>query len=196
MQRVVFGVSGASGMALARSVLHAYTTLSDVEIHLIVSDASKQTMLAECHRELHLEKYATKSWPAMDFSAPPASGSWQAAGMIICPCSMHTLGAIANGCGTNLIHRSADVTLKERRPLVVAVRETPYSLVHLRNMTALTEAGGIVMPFVPAFYSDANDFEAVARQFAGRMLDLLRLPHELCNRWREDYSGRAKDRKN
>ncbi|MBD5608098.1 MAG: UbiX family flavin prenyltransferase, partial [Desulfovibrio sp.] len=108
------------------------------------------------------------------------------AGMIVCPCSMSSLAAIATGVGSNLIHRAADVALKERRPLVLAIRETPYNLTHIRNMLAATEAGAIIMPFSPAFYTGDQSLSDLARQFAGRMLDQLRLPHALCRRWGED----------
>ncbi|MDE5832481.1 MAG: phenolic acid decarboxylase subunit B, partial [Desulfovibrio sp.] len=102
------------------------------------------------------------------------------------PCSMSSLAAIATGAGTNLIHRAADVALKERRPLILAIRETPYSLIHIRNMLAATEAGATIMPFNPAYYSGDDTLEGLARQFAGRLLDQLRLPHNLCRRWGEN----------
>lgn len=118
-----------------------------------------------------------------DMSAAPASGAWQNAGMIICPCSMSSLASIASGAGINLIHRSADVTLKERRPLIIAPRETPLNLIHLRNMQSVTRAGATIMPFAPAFYNNTTSFKDMMQYFSGRMLDQLHIEHNLCLRW-------------
>lgn len=180
--RLVFGVSGASGMPLAEAVLAAFASLDNLEIHLIVSRGAAAVMRAEA---ACLELPAHCRHDCDNLAAPPASGSWLHDGMIICPCSMSSLAAIATGTGRNLLHRAADVCLKERRPLIVVARETPLNLIHLRNMTLAAEAGAIIMPFVPAFYTGTNDMDAAMRQFAGRMLDLLRIPHNLCRRWGE-----------
>ncbi len=185
MTRIVFGVSGASGMPLAQNVLGCLACISGLEIHLIVSEAAKCTFQEECGLDASaLAQYASCVYPASDMGAAPASGSWQNCGMIVCPCSMSSLGAIANGVGTTLLHRAADVTLKERRPLLLVARETPLNLVHLRNMCAATEAGAIIMPFVPAFYTGEYSMQAAMRQFTGRMMDLLHIPHSLCKRWK------------
>jgi len=119
-------------------------------------------------------------------AAGPASGSWRHDGMVICPCFMSSLASIATGVGLNLIHRAADVSLKERRPLVLVTREAPLNLIHLKNMQAVTEAGGIVMPFSPAFYTNETDMPMLVRHFTGRMLDMLGIGHSLCARWRDD----------
>lgn len=186
MTRIVFGVSGASGMPLSINVLAMLAGLPGLEIHLIISEAAKCALEAECGLKAHdLGKYAHCLYSAKDMGAAPASGSWPNCGMIVCPCSMSSLAAIAQGVGTTLLHRAADVALKERRPLLLVARETPLSLVHLRNMCAATEAGAIIMPFVPAFYTGENSLEAAMRQFTGRMLDLLHIPHSLCKRWKE-----------
>ncbi len=184
--RLVFGISGASGMALARMALECYSAIHGLEIHLIISPAAKNVMAEEMGLEpSSLSRYAAATYEPDDFGAPMASGSWPCAGMIVCPCSMASLGAIANGCGTNLLHRAADVMLKERRPLVLSCRETPLNLVHLRNMLAAAEAGAIMAPFIPAFYCGDGSMQGAMRQFCGRMLDLLRIPHNLCERWRD-----------
>lgn len=120
-----------------------------------------------------------------DFSAGPASGSWRHDGMIVCPCSMSTLASIASGIGTNLIHRAADVTLKERRSLILVPRETPLSRIHLRNMLAASEAGAVIMPPCPAFYSHPQSIQDILDHTAGRILDQINVPHTLGRRWRE-----------
>lgn len=186
MARIIFGMSGASGMPLALSMLSLYRQISGLEIHLVISTAAETTLAAESGiGRGELEKFAHVAYDCGHLGAPPASGSWICAGMVVCPCSMSSLGAIANGCGTNLLHRAADVTLKERRPLVLVARETPLNLVHLRNMVAATEAGATIMPYAPAFYSGASTFAESFRQFAGRVLDQLKIPHDLCRRWGE-----------
>ena len=169
MHRLVLGISGASGMPLAQAVLENLATVSDLEVHLIIS-----------------ARYAHAVHESSDMAAGPSSGSWHHDGMIICPCSMSSLASIASGAGSNLIHRAADVTLKERRPLVIVARETPLNLIHLKNMQAVTEAGAVVMPFTPAFYTRDTSLEAMMRHFTGRLLDQFRIEHHLCKRWRDD----------
>jgi 4-hydroxy-3-polyprenylbenzoate decarboxylase len=187
MYRIVFGVSGASGMPLARAVLEHFSSIPDLRVHLIISRGAEQVLGAECaDSPLDLGKYAHVVHQASDMDAGPASGSWYHQGMIICPCSMSSLASIATGAGMNLLHRAADVSLKERRPLVVVARETPLSLLHLRNMSALTEAGATIMPFTPAFYVGDCSMAAVMQQFAGRLLDQLHIPHRLCKRWQNN----------
>lgn len=183
--RIVFGVSGASGMPLARTVLEIYATIPEIEIHLVISDAACQTLAAESGLDAgELEKHAFAAYSPASFAATLASGTWPCAGMIICPCSMSTLAAIASGCGTNLIHRAADVALKESRPLILATRETPLNRIHLKNMLTAHDAGATIMPFVPAFYAGDNSLQGAMRQFAGRMLDQLGINNSICARWR------------
>lgn len=183
--RLIFGVSGASGMPLAHAVLQSFATVKNLELHLIVSQCARLTMTCE-NSGANLEAFAARVHASDDLTAPCASGSWLHGGMVICPCSMSSLAAIAHGTGHNLIHRAADVCLKERRKLILAARETPLNLIHLRNMVQVTEAGAIVMPFMPAFYSGENAMPAAMRQFAGRILDMLGIEHNLCVRWGED----------
>lgn len=188
MKRIVFAVSGASGMPLAEAVLASFAKIREIELHLIVSTGARLTIATE-NTTASFDVYATKSYEPDEMTAPFASGSWLHAGMVICPCSMRSLGAIAHGIPQNLIHRAADVCLKERRKLVLVVRETPLNLIHLRNMTQVAEAGAIVMPFMPAFYIGDNTMQATMRQFAGRILDVLGIEHKLCKRWGEENAN-------
>ena len=184
MRRIVIGVSGASGMPLARTLLRSLAALPDLELHLVVSAAADQVLRAECGDDgEELRRCAHRVHAPSDMTAPPASGSWRHEGMIVCPCSMSSLAAIATGVGMNLIHRAADVTLKERRPLLLVVRETPFNRVHLRNMELAAAAGATIMPFMPAFYTPASTLDDMMRHFCGRLLDELRIQHDLYDRW-------------
>lgn len=186
MTRFVVGVSGASGMPLAITLLRALQATSGSEIHLIVSTAARAVLQAECDSDdAPLRALAHVVHDASDFSAPPASGSWQHDGMIICPCSMASLAAIASGAGTNLLHRAADVCLKERRPLILIPRETPLSRIHLSNMLTAQEAGAVIMPFCPAFYGRPETLEQMLEHMTGRILDQVSLAHTLGHRWKE-----------
>ncbi len=184
MKRIVVGVSGASGMPLAVALLTALRGCAGVETHLVVSRAAEQVLAFEsglAGADLHA--LAHVCYAPENMGAAPASGSWQHDGMVICPCSMATLAAVANGMGTNLLHRAADVALKEKRALLLAPRETPLSTVHLRNMVAAHEAGAIIMPPCPGFYSKPETIEDILNHLVGRMLDHLEIEHDLCRRW-------------
>lgn len=183
-KRVVIGVSGASGAALARIVILAFASVASV--HVIVTAGARQTADAEGVDLADALNAATAVYAPDDFTAPPASGSWRHDGMVVCPCSMASLAAIASGAGTNLLHRAADVTLKENLPLALSPRETPLNLAHLRNMVAARELGAIIMPFMPAFYTPGETMAQASRQFAGRLMDQLGFAHGLCHRWGED----------
>lgn len=186
-RRIVFAVSGASGMPLALNALENIFSQTDIELHLVVSKGARLALLEECGLDVvELEKFAHAVHNAEDMAAPLASGSWRHGGMVVCPCSMASLAAIATGAGTNLVHRAADVCLKERLPLVIVPRDTPLSLIHIRNMAAATEAGAIVMPFMPAFYTGDNSMQAAMRHFTGRMLQSLGIPNSLCKGWKEE----------
>ncbi len=187
MHRIVLGISGASGMPLAHALLTQYSIQKNIEIHLIISQGALRVLETEGGASLSdFTSLAHKIYDAHDMGAGPASGSWQHDGMIICPCSMSSLASIAHGIGTTLIHRSADVTLKERRPLVIVPRETPLSSIHLQNMLSLRQNGATIMPFCPAFYTDVTSLEGMMQQFSGRVLDQLHIPHSLCQRWQEN----------
>lgn len=171
-------------MPMAKTILKSFKSVPNLQVHLLISPNSKKVM--EIEGASQAEDFICLADSVHDienFGAPPASGSWLHDGMVICPCSMASLAAIATGAGYNLIHRSADVCLKERRPLILVTRESPLNLVHLRNMTAITEAGGLIMPFSPAFYTRDNSMTGAFKQFAGRILDQLHINHRLCERW-------------
>lgn len=173
-RRLIVGVTGATGAIYAVRLLHALRAAADVESHLVVSSAGAlnlQHELGLSRNELHAMADAVHS--VRDVGATLASGSFKAAGMVVAPCSMRTLGAIAHGLADNLITRAADVTLKERRRLVLLVREAPLNLAHLRNMTAVTEMGGIVFPPMPAFYQRPASIEEMVDHTVARVLDLF-----------------------
>lgn len=185
MKRVVVGISGASGALIPLKLLQQLSTLKDVETHLVVSDAGQQTL----HHELGpngyalLHRLANRSYSVGDIGALIASGSVATAGMIIAPCSMRTLAAIATGHSDSLLTRAADVHLKERRRLILIARETPLHLVHLRNMCSVTEMGAIVMPPVPAFYFKPQSITEVADQIAARAIDLIGIAGKQSESW-------------
>jgi len=171
--RLVVGISGATGIAYGVRVL-ALARAAGWETHLVVTAAAQQTRAYETDLSARdLAGLADVSYRPADVGAAVASGSFRTAGMVVAPCSARTLSAIACGSGDNLLTRAADVTLKERRRLVLLVRETPLHLGHLRAMTAVTEAGGIVMPPVPAFYLRPASVADLVEHTAARALDLL-----------------------
>ena len=180
---LLVGVSGASGMPLALHLLRHCRALPGLSVQLIVSRGAEAVLRAEggtCLGELHA--LADAVFDPDDMAAPPASGSWPHDGMIIAPCSMNTLGALAAGLTANLLQRAAGVCLKERRPLVLVTRESPLSRIHLRNMLALQEAGAVIMPFSPGFYLQPHSLDDMLAHFCGRIFDQLRIDHPL-GRW-------------
>lgn len=180
---LLVGVSGASGMPLALHLLRSCRALPGLSVQLIVSRGAEAVMQAEGGTRLEdLQTLADAVFDPDDMAAPPASGSWPHDGMIIAPCSMNTLGALAAGLTANLLQRAADVCLKERRPLVLVTRESPLSRIHLRNMLALQEAGAVIMPFSPGFYLHPQSLDEMLDQFCGRILDQVRIDHSL-GRW-------------
>ncbi len=182
--RLIVGVTGASGAILAERFLLRAREIAAVELHLILSPAALLTAQLELgKKKREWAALADRCYRFDDLAAAPASGSFPALGMVIVPCSMKTLAAVAHGFSDNLITRAAEVTLKERRRLVLAVRETPLSLVHLRNMTQVTEAGAVVMPPVPAFYAGVTTIAEAADQFAYRILALFGWDHPQAVRW-------------
>lgn len=185
-KRVVLGVSGASGAAIALRVGELLASLPGVELHLIVSQAATRTLEHELGPGalVRLIDLCDHHHPIQDIGASIASGSFRTAGMIVAPCSMRTLAGIAIGLSDNLIIRAADVHLKERRPLILLARETPLHLGHLRNMVAVTEMGATVMPPVPAFYHRPQGVADIVDHIARRAIDLLRLDQvALASEW-------------
>ncbi|AZB54776.1 UbiX family flavin prenyltransferase [Cereibacter sphaeroides] len=182
--RVVLGVSGASGAALAAACARHLAALG-AEIDLVISKAGERTLVEEIGPEAAdaLRAQATRVHAIMNVGAAIASGSAPVAGMIVAPCSMRSLAAIAHGLDDNLLTRAASVQLKERRRLVLLARESPLTLAHLRNMTAVTEMGGIVAPPVPAFYLRPDSLAAAVEQIAARAVDLLGLGRPQAQAW-------------
>jgi flavin prenyltransferase len=178
INRVVLGVSGASGAILALKVAELLSTKARVETHLVVSSAAERTLNQEAGpKALPRLKSICSVWHENeDIGALIASGSFGVQGMIIAPCSMRTLAAIASGNTDNLLTRTADVQLKERRRLVMLTRETPLHLGHLRNMISVTEMGAIVMPPVPTFYHHPATTDEIVHHISARAIDLLDLP--------------------
>ena len=172
--KIAVAVTGASGSIYAK-VLLSRLVAADAEVHLVWSRNARTVWTQELGDAPH-DGFPFKVWEPDDFFAPFASGSAGFDALIICPCSMGTLGRIAAGISNDLITRAADVMLKERRKLICVVRETPYNLVHLRNMTAVTEAGGIICPATPSFYSRPKSLDEVADTVIQRVMQLAGLP--------------------
>jgi len=185
MKRYVIAITGASGMIYARELLAYFAARPDLELHAIISSAGEQVLNLELGMTPNQIAPGAVWHRVDDFTAPLASGSFRARAMVVVPCSIGTLGAIAQGAGRHLIHRAAEVFLKERRPLILVVRETPLSLIHLKNLVRVAEAGATVMPACPGFYHRPATLDELARQFAGRLLDHLGLEHQLGPRWGE-----------
>lgn len=184
--RVVVAITGASGAPIAVRIVRLLAATPGVRVHLVISDAARLTLAHEVGPDAfdELVSVAAKSYDIGDIGADIASGSFPVHGMIIAPCSMRTLAAIATGLSDNLITRAADVQLKERRKLVLMARETPLHLGHLRNMTAATELGAIIMPPVPAFYHRPESLDEVCDHLARRSIDLLHQPGpQLARSW-------------
>lgn len=183
--RVILGISGASGAALALDCARLLARMG-IAIDLVTTRMARHT----CDLELgpaatqELEGLATTHHEGANMGATIASGSYPVAGMIVAPCSMRSLAAIASGLDDTLLTRAAGVQLKERRPLVLLAREAPLTLAHLRNMTAVTEMGGIILPPVPAFYLRPDSMQAITAQIAARAIDLLRLTPPQARAWR------------
>jgi polyprenyl P-hydroxybenzoate/phenylacrylic acid decarboxylase-like protein len=183
-KRLIVGITGATGSIYGVELLRALGGLADWESHLVLSDAGALNLWHEFNmRRKDLEKLATAAYHPRDIGAAIASGSFLTEGMVIAPCSMKTLAAVAHAHSDDLVSRAADVVLKERRRLVLMPRETPLTLAHLRNMTVVTEMGGIVMPPVPAFYALPKTIEDLVGHTVGRLLDLFGVHSERLNRW-------------
>lgn len=186
-KKIVVAITGASGSIYAKVLLDKLILLRGQieEVGLVMSDNARDVWSTELDNA-HYDQYPFQIYHKSDFFAPFASGSARFDTMVIVPCSMGTLGRIAHGVSSDLTSRAADVMLKERRKLICVIRETPYSLIHLRNMTALTESGGIICPASPSFYSRPETFEELAATIADRVIDLMGLEQE-SYRWGEGH---------
>ncbi len=185
-ERIIIGVTGASGAVYAKRALVALRE-ADVETHLVISRAAEMTLRYELNTTAaEIAELADFRYAIGDVGAPISSGSFKTAGMLIAPCSVRTMSEIATGVTSSLLTRAADVVLKERRPLVLMVRETPFHLGHLRTMTQLTEMGAIIAPPLPAFYADPQSVDDLVDQSVGRILDLFGIEAPFTKRWGED----------
>ena len=193
--RLVVGLSGASGVAYGIRLLEACRDLG-IESHLVMSGPAQMTVGYET--DLTPKQIAAKAdtaYAAGDIAAPIASGSFRTGGMIVAPCSVRTMSEIATGVTTSLLTRAADVTLKERRPLVLMVRETPLHLGHLRTMVQLAEMGAIIMPPVPSFYAAPKTLGDLVDQMVGRALDFFGYEWPDVRRWGEDIAKSRRKKK-
>ncbi len=186
MKRLIVGISGASGAIYGVRLLQVLRNVAEVETHLVMSQAARQTLSLETDLSLRdVQALADVVHDARDIAASISSGSFKTAGMVILPCSIKTLSGIVNSYTDTLVTRAADVVLKERRPLVLCVRETPLHLGHLRLMTQAAELGAVIMPPVPAFYHRPQSLDDVINQTVNRVLDQfdIDLPEDLFTRW-------------
>lgn len=182
--KIVVGISGASGSIYGLRLLQKLRANAASEIHLIVTRSAEKTLFFETGKTvLELKELAHYSYSFEDIGARLASGSFRTDGMVVAPCSIHTMSAIAAGITSNLLIRAADVSLKERRPLILMVRETPLHLGHLRTMVALAEMGAVILPPAPAFYTKPETVMDIVDTSVDRVLDLLELPDRDCRRW-------------
>ena len=182
--RIIVGITGASGSIYGWRMLEKLRASQDLEIHLIITRSGERTAFLELGRTVADFRALAHCWyPVEDISSRLSSGSFATRGMVVAPCSIHTMSAIAAGISSNLMIRAADVTLKERRRLVLMVRESPLHLGHLRSMAALAEMGAVLAPPVPGFYHSPKTVEEIVDHSVDRVLDLLGLPSPDARRW-------------
>lgn len=184
MTRLVVGISGASGSIYGIRLLEILRTTTDIELHLVISAAGKRTLVEETDYSVaDIEALAHYRYDVKDIGATLASGSFRTSGMVIAPCSIKTAAAVAACYADTLMARAADVTLKEGRPLLMLVRETPLHLGHLRVLTSLAEMGAVVLPPMPAFYNRPKGLDDIINHTVARVLDRLQLPQSLVGEW-------------
>lgn len=179
--KFLLAITGASGAIYPKLFLDFIKTRPDIELHVAATANAKRIFREELN--LNLQEYCPALHTDQDFDVPYVSGSAKMDAMIILPCSMGMIGRIANGVSDCAITRAADTFLKERRKLILLPRETPYNLIHLRNMTTLTEAGAVIMPATPSFYGGQTSLVEIANSVIARLLDHLDIPHQLAKRW-------------
>jgi flavin prenyltransferase len=181
---IIVGITGATGVIYGIRLLEVLSSIKDVETHLIISEAGETTIKYETDWSLKaVKKLADYTYDIKDVGARISSGSFQRDGMIIAPCTVKTMAGLANSYNENLIVRAGDVTLKERKKLILALRETPLHLGHIRSMEQLTEMGAIIMPPVPAFYHKPKTIQDLIDHSVGKMLDMVGIKHDLFQRW-------------
>jgi 4-hydroxy-3-polyprenylbenzoate decarboxylase len=180
---LLVGISGGSGLVYGVRLLQVLKD-KKVEAHLIMS-AAKETLVIETkYKVSYVESLASTVYRINDIAASPASGSFRTEGMVVIPCSMKTLAGIATGYADNLLLRAAEVTLKEKRPLVLVPRETPLTIIHLENMLRAARAGATILPAMPGFYNRPKTMEDMVDHVVGKALDMLRIDHDLYERWK------------
>lgn len=181
---LVIGITGATGAIYGIRLLEVLCSIKGMETHLIISEAGETTIRYETDWSVAaVKKLATYTYDIKDVGARISSGSFQRDGMIIAPCTVKTMAALAHSYNENLIIRAGDVTLKERKKLILALRETPLHLGHLRNMQLLTEMGAVIMPPAPAFYHRPKTIQDIVDHTVGKMLDMMGVTHNLFQRW-------------
>jgi 4-hydroxy-3-polyprenylbenzoate decarboxylase len=184
MRRLIIGISGATGAIYGVRLLQVLKSAPDIESHLVMSKAAERTITYETEFTIpQIRALADASYNIADIGATISSGSFQTEGMIIAPCSMKTLAAVAHSLSIDLLGRAADVILKERRPLVLLVREAPLHLGHLRLMVQAAEMGAIIVPPVPAFYNFPKTLDDIVNHTVGRVLDLFHIDVDIVKRW-------------
>jgi 4-hydroxy-3-polyprenylbenzoate decarboxylase len=184
VSRLVVGITGASGSIYGIRLLEILRTTTDIELHLVISAAGKRTLVEETDWSVaDVEALAHQRYDVKDIGATLASGSFRTLGMVVAPCSIKTAAAIAACYSEGLITRAADVTLKEGRPLILLVRETPLHVGHLRMLTSLAETGAVVLPPMPAFYNRPKQLDDIVNHTVARVLDRLQLPQTLVGEW-------------
>lgn len=182
--RLIVAMTGSSAPHLGEALLEALAAIEQVETHVVISAGARKTIELELHKDpSEIEALADITYRPDDLAAAISSGSFRTIGMVIVPCSMRTLAAIASGNSTDLVTRAADVCLKERRRLVLVPRETPLNLIHIRNMETLTLAGATLLPPVPAFYHKPETIRDLLDHTAGKILDQFGVEHDLYRRW-------------
>ena len=184
MTRIIVGISGASGSIYGVRLLQKLAKLPEIETHAVLSRPGEKTLFYETALTIKDIKALATHWHSIDaIGAPIASGSYPIDAMVVAPCSVHTMSAIAAGIASNLLVRAADVTIKEQRPLILAVRESPLHLGHLRTMVSLTEMGAVIAPPLPAFYTKPETLDNLVDHSVNRILDLLGLSPDDAHRW-------------
>ena len=186
MRGIIVGISGASGVLYGIRLLEALKAVEGVETHLVMSPSAGRTIIEETDYKLdQVRDLADVVYPHADIGAAISSGSFRTSGMIVAPCSIKSLSGIVNSYNDNLLTRAADVCLKERRPLVLMVREAPLHLGHLELLVRAAQYGAIILPPAPAFYSRPQSIDDIVNHSVGKALDLLDIPHALMKRWKE-----------
>jgi 4-hydroxy-3-polyprenylbenzoate decarboxylase len=181
---LIIGITGASGVVYGIRLLEVLSSMKEVETHLVISEAGETNINYETNRKADdIKALADFSYDINNVGTRLASGSFKTDGMIVVPCTVKTMSALANSYAENLLTRAGDVTLKERRKLVLLVRETPLNLVHIRNMEILTEMGAIIMPPVPSFYHRPRTIQDIVDHTVGKILDIFNIEHNLFQRW-------------